>query len=1142
MKRPPLGPGGSATVFTLSLLGALKALALIGMAEALARGIVGVIAHDTAAWQRALLVGIGAGLLRAGTTWATQVVAVRAAGRAKRGLRRELATGLMAGGGHDVGATTTVGTIGLDALDDYYARVLPSVTAAAAVPLLVGARILAADWVSALIIVLTVPLIPVFMALIGLHSQDKAGESSAVLQRLSHHLVELARGLPVLVGLGRIEEQAAALRDVSEQHRHTTMVTLRTAFLSALVLELIATLSVAVVAVFVGVRLVYGDLDLLVGLVALILAPECFAPFRDLGAAFHASQDGMAALHRSREIVAESPAPDIRRTTPPESNPATINPRPDTPADQAPLVRISGVVVRYPGRASPAVSGLDAEIFGGTITSVEGPSGSGKSTLLGVLAGTIEAQKGTIHGIDPAAVAWVPQHIHTVGETVLDEIQLYAHDTASAHHALARVGLTGLAEADPNQLSPGELRRLGLARGLARITAGARLLLLDEPTAHLDPANAHRIRNLIDNLRGTTTVILASHETEITALADQTVLLGQPASPRGEGAHRRPGTTASEEPPVPDRQGEASNSSLAETSGGALGELGAFIASTRWRVLGAAALGTASALFAAALTTLSGWLIVRASEQPGIMYLMVAIVGVRFFGIGRAVLRYAERLATHDAVLSATTELRSRIWAGLAARGLASRALATGGAALEHLVEAADRVRDLAPRVLLPPMAGAGTALGAVVTVTVLCPSAVPTLLVAVFGGLLGGPAAALLADRSAARHLTVVRSKVIRRFAAMAAASSELRANDRTEDMLARLDDLEQRADTSTRSSAWARGLGEAVVVLACSLSSVLMLATTAEALAAGTISTPVVAGLVLLPLGLIDPLLGVVDAVQQWSALAQSLRKVHAVTSTTTRHERPQPPAGLVPAQVQELTLADLAVTWPQAPAPAFRHLQATVRRGQWLVVEGPSGSGKSTLLATLLGHLPAAEGSWQVNGSDSTTFDARQLRRCFAWCPQEAHLFDSTIRGNLLLARGKDDRPTDEDMYEVLTRVGLGPFLDSLPRGLDTPVGPSGGELSGGQRQRVAVARALLTRADVMLLDEPTAHLDAPAADSLISDLRSALSDRIVVLVTHHAEQRAGADVHLRLPGVHQHRPPQPRDHAQARNGDRSLTRVL
>nr|WP_244915888.1 ATP-binding cassette domain-containing protein [Kocuria rosea] len=158
-----------------------------------------------------------------------------------------------------------------------------------------------------------------------------------------------------------------------------------------------------------------------------------------------------------------------------------------------------------------------------------------------------------------------------------------------------------------------------------------------------------------------------------------------------------------------------------------------------------------------------------------------------------------------------------------------------------------------------------------------------------------------------------------------------------------------------------------------------------------------------------------------------------------------------------------------------------------------------------------------------------------------PQEAHLFDSTIRGNLLLARGKNDRPTDEDMHEVLTRVGLDSFMGGLPQGLDTPVGPSGGSLSGGQRQRIAVARALLTRADVLLLDEPTAHLDAPAAHSLISDLRSALSDRIVVLVTHHAEQRTGADVRLHLPGAHQHCAPQPSDHAQARNGDRSLTRV-
>ncbi|MFC6259065.1 ABC transporter transmembrane domain-containing protein, partial [Kocuria oceani] len=228
----------------------------------------------------------------------------------------ELARRVLAGGGHDVGATTVVGTVGLDALDDYYARVLPAVVTAATVPLLVGLRILSADWVSALIVVLTVPLVPLFMALVGLHTQDRVDESSAVLQRLSHHLVELARGLPVLVGLGRVQEQAAALREVSERHRETTLLTLRTAFLSSLVLELISTLSVAVVAVFVGVRLVHGDLDLLTGLVALLLAPECFAPFRDLGAAFHASQDGRAALRRADEIVAEPVPEDVRRAGP----------------------------------------------------------------------------------------------------------------------------------------------------------------------------------------------------------------------------------------------------------------------------------------------------------------------------------------------------------------------------------------------------------------------------------------------------------------------------------------------------------------------------------------------------------------------------------------------------------------------------------------------------------------------------------------------------------------------------------------------------------------------------------------------------------------------------------------------------------
>jgi len=215
----------------------------------------------------------------------------------------------------------------------------------------------------------------------------------------------------------------------------------------------------------------------------------------------------------------------------------------------------------------------------------------------------------------------------------------------------------------------------------------------------------------------------------------------------------------------------------------------------------------------------------------------------------------------------------------------------------------------------------------------------------------------------------------------------------------------------------------------------------------------------------------------------------------------------------RIDTISLDDLAAGWPGAE-PAFRGLSASVDRGDWLVVEGPSGSGKSTLLATLLGYLAPASGSLLINAISSSSLDLSAARARIAWCPQEGHLFDSTLRANLLLARARDDQPTDLELDSVLRSVGLGDLLDSLPLGLDTRIGSEGASLSGGQRQRVAVARTLLTRADVVLLDEPTAHLDASAAAALMDDLRSALADRLVIMVTHHATDTLPTDHRLRL----------------------------
>ena len=176
----------------------------------------------------------------------------------------------------------------------------------------------------------------------------------------------------------------------------------------------------------------------------------------------------------------------------------------------------------------------------------------------------------------------------------------------------------------------------------------------------------------------------------------------------------------------------------------------------------------------------------------------------------------------------------------------------------------------------------------------------------------------------------------------------------------------------------------------------------------------------------------------------------------------------------------------------------------------VTGRAGTGKSTLLATLMGFLPVASGTIAINGVDATTLDPASLRSRIAWCPQEAHLFDSSIRGNLLLARARDDAPTDAEMMSALDTAGLGELMATLPQGLDTHTGSLGNRLSGGERQRLAVARTLLTRSDIVLLDEPTAHLDAATAERLMLNLRAALADRIVVLVSHHPDERLPGDI--------------------------------
>lgn len=1105
------------SLYLLGLLSALRGLSLVVMADAVASGIVSVIA-GTQAWRAWLAWGLASAVLRALITWAHRVVAARALLGTKEKLRAELAEKLVAQPGAPLGASSTLATQGLDELDKYITVFLPALVDAAVVPLLVGARILFADWISAAIIVVTVPLIPVFMALIGMHTRERVSAATDALARLSEHLVELARGLPVLVGLGRAQEQTLALRTISERYREKTVQTLRTAFLSSLALELIATISVALVAVTIGVRLVSGDMPLEIGLLVLVLAPECYTAFREIGTAFHASRDGKEALTRVNAVL-EVPAP------------ASIL----DASGATGAVRVRGLRVTYSGRDRPAVSGVSFTAAAGEITVLDGASGAGKSTIFAVLTGSLSDSEhgarviGQVAGVDGERLAWLPQHPQYVAGSVLRELLVYGEGVpdapASAARLLTQLSLAHLANADPARLSPGELRRLAFARVLLRVEAGARLVLLDEPTAHLDTASADILIAAIAALRRRVTVIVASHDPAVRALAENTVLVSGRAATvaHAERAERATASlpaplSASAPVPVQAHQNRPATAAWPHP----LRELGAFLRPVAGRIAAAIVLGTFATLFAISLTALSGWLIVRASQHPPIMYLLVAIVGVRFFGIGRAVLRYADRLVSHEAIFAAVTTMRMRLWTALARHGARNRALLTGSNALDRLIRDVDQVRDLSIRVIMPPVAGLLTAVAAITALGIVYPPAVPLFVALGAITVVIAPAVALGADRAAARGQQQLRSRVLRRFAAMLASADELRANAVDGVVRRQLRQLDARASGVARRSAWALGLGNALVVLACCAVAILVLPLTAAAVADGTLAPELVAVLVLTPLALIDSMLDVVAAIQQWPALREVLGRVSTLT-TGEKARAGDLADGLaddltgepvsMPA-VTSIRLDDVSARWPGAPAPVFEHVHAHVRRGEWLVVSGPSGSGKTTLLTLLLGHLRPETGRYLVNDTDATTLDSENLRRSFAWCPQEGHLFNSTLHANLLLARGREDAPDAAEMTAVLRRVGLGPLLDTLPQGLDTVLGPSGGHLSGGERQRVAVARTLLTRADVILLDEPTAHLDEEAAESLMADLRVALAEKITVLVTHQPVGVLPGDQRLRL----------------------------
>ena len=528
--------------------------------------------------------------------------------------------------------------------------------------------------------------------------------------------------------------------------------------------------------------------------------------------------------------------------------------------------------------------------------------------------------------------------------------------------------------------------------------------------------------------------------------------------------------------------------------------------------------GIGAAGSAVALTGTSAWLVSRAAEQPPILYLMVAIVAVRAFGVSRGALRYAERLPAHDASLRILADVRGRTYQRLERLAPAGLGDLRSGDLLSRLVADVDSLVDLWPRVVLPIAIAVVVCVGTFLVVTALVPLAGAVLAISLLVAAIAAPLAGWIVARRAEARIAPARGALSAAALELLQAAPELVAagvDGRELSLLATLSTDLERAETRSASGA---GIGVLVASLSGGAAVWLALVVGVAAVRAGAIGGVALAVVALLPIATHELVGGLAPVAQQLARLRAAADRLAAVLARPDPVVDPAEPAAL-PAGPYGLRIRDLHARYGAAGSDVLDGVELDLGAGERALVTGPSGSGKSTLAAVLLRFLDPSAGTVELlapgGAVDIGRLAGDDVRRVVGLCAQDAHLFDSTIAENVRLAR---PGASDDDLREALGRAHLLDWIDTLPDGLDTFVGEAGARLSGGQRQRIELARSVLADRPILVFDEPTEHLDEATAAALTADLLAAASGRTAIFITHRPELVAAvqpqATLELRL----------------------------
>ena len=1050
----------------------------------------------------------------------------------------------------EIGATVVEG---VESLDAYFSKYLPQLVLSALVPLTILFFVFPMDVLSGVVLLVTAPLIPVFMFLIGSSAKTITDRQFSTLSRLAAQFLDSLQGLTTLRLFNQAKAYSLKIEETSDEYRKTTMKVLQVTFLSALALELLATLSTAVVAVEIGLRLLYSRVALEQALFLLLIAPEFYIPLRQLGLRFHAGMEGESSAERIFEILDTEP---IKRM---ESQNTGNKFTP--PTNQLVLDQVS---FTYPGEDQKTLKDLTFIINKGEQIALVGESGAGKSTLANLVLGFFPPDEGEILINGEVLreedlrewreqIAWVPQDPALFQDTIAANIRLARPEAddravaaaASAAHLAEFIdslpeGYETLIGEGGARLSGGQAQRLALARAFLK---DAPILLMDEPTSQLDPVTESQLADATRKLMAGRTVITIAHRLNTIYKADQILVL-QNGSVVEKGTHQdlikkdgiysalvtaytgsHHSLTETKEneiiPPIsqayPFPFSESQTLPISSSAPSLISpsptpshptwqRLAGFLAEHWKQVLFSVLLGFITIGSSIGLMGTSAWLISAAALHPSISTLQVAIVGVRLFGILRGVSRYLERLVSHNVTLKILTRLRVWFYNSLFPLAPARLLNYQSGDLQSRIISDIKSLEDFYVRSAAPPL----VALLIGLSTSFFLGSVHPLfgINLGVFF-ILGGLILPIFIRRLArvpGEKLVLERSRLGAGLVNFIQGLPDLMIYGQAENKQNQLLVIDQQYQWAQLKTARINGLNSGLMILISNLAMWLVLITAIPIIQIGEIPGVMLAALVLITLSSFEAVLPLPLAMETLASSLKAGSRLFEVVDAEPGVKDPVKPASF-PIQ-HSISSENLSFHYPGSYKAALDGISFQLQEGETLAIVGPSGGGKSTLTHLLLRFWGDYQGKLTL-GEDQISFsalDQETIREQISVVSQNGYLFHDSIQANISLANPGAGM---EKIISAARKAQIHQKILSFSDGYQTMLGERGERLSAGERQRILIARAVLKDAPIFLLDEPTANLDPLTEREILDTLFEILKDKTAFLVTHRLVCLSKAD---------------------------------